>query len=161
MRAPTNGARLSRGQVTLLSVSGLALWLSGVLWLLLHNFGQVQGPFGPQAHPLEPWMLRLHGAAMLAFLLGTGGLLITHVWSGWRHRQQRWVGASLLCMVTVLTITGYLLYYLPGDDARNVVSEIHWIAGVPSLGLFLWHYLRRRLRQPVSGRSTKRPSSLR
>jgi hypothetical protein len=141
---PVHKARLARWQVNVLCTSGLLLWASGAAWLALHYFAQVEGPFGPQSNPLEPWMLRCHGAAMLVMLVGAGSLLVVHVWHGWKHRRQRWIGLALLGVLTLLTITGYLLYYPPGDDAHATVSAIHWVIGLGALPLFLWHYLKGR-----------------
>ncbi len=43
------------------------LWLSGALWLYYKYFGQVQGDYGLQAHPMQPILLEIHGAAAMAF----------------------------------------------------------------------------------------------
>ena len=51
-----------------------ALAVSGIIWLVLHYFLAVPGEYGPQIHPLEPWMLRLHGGAALAGLMIYGSL---------------------------------------------------------------------------------------
>ncbi|MCC4596538.1 hypothetical protein NRY95_12265 [Xanthomonas campestris pv. phormiicola] len=149
MNAPRASARLAPWQVLLLAGSGGTLWGSGVAWLLLHHLWQVQGPFGPEVNPGEPWMLRTHGAAMLCFVLGIGSLAAVHFVHGWRHRRQRWVGLGLLILTSWLGISGYLLYYVAGEDARQWIGLLHWVAGLPALPLFLWHYRRaRRLRRP-------------
>lgn len=141
---PLMTARLARWQVRLLSWSGGVLWLTGVVWLLLHHFGQAQGEFGPQTNPAEPWLLRLHGAAMIAILLGGGGLLVAHVWRGWGYRRQRVAGAALGGVAVLLIVTGYLLYYVGDEDARSWVSLVHWIVGAAALPLFVWHSRRGR-----------------
>lgn len=153
-----HSARLARWQVRVLCSSGLLLWSSGVVWLILHYFGQVQGPFGPQAHPTEPWMLRLHGAALIAMLLGAGSLLVVHVWQGWKHRRQRWIGVALLSTLSLLVITGYLLYYPPGDESRAVIGVIHWVIGLAALPLFIWHYLKGRRRRHHAHSASRRSS---
>ena len=133
-------ARLKRWQVRLICWSGGLLWLSGLAWLLLDNFGQIQGEFGPEANPFEVWMLRLHGAAMVAALLGTGGLLVTHVWAGWRMRSQRVLGLSLTFATAILIVTGYLLYYIGDEYWRSWTSIVHWVVGLAIVLLFLLHY---------------------
>lgn len=133
-------AKLARWQVRLLCWSGGLLWLSGVAWLLLHYYGRVQGEFGPEANPAEPWMMRLHGAAMIAALLGAGSLLVVHVWRGWTHRSQRAPGLALVIILGVLIVTGYLLYYAGDDTLRWWVSAAHWVIGIAVLPLFLLHY---------------------
>jgi hypothetical protein len=135
-------AKLARWQIRLLSWSGGMLWLTGVAWLLLHYFGRIKGEFGPEANPLEPWMLRLHGLAMIVSLLGVGTLLVVHVWKGWGYRYQRLIGFLLLSAVAVLILTGYLLYYVGDEEARSLVSLVHWVVGVLLPVIFLVHYRR-------------------
>jgi hypothetical protein len=137
----TRGARLTKWQIWLLSLSGVLLWLSGSAWLLLHYFGRTQGDFGPETNPLEPWMLRLHGLVMLPALLGVGGLFIAHFPKGWLHKPQRIGGIVLSVVLLELTVTGYLLYYTGDDDLRTLIGQAHWIAGLGVPVAFIWHYL--------------------
>ena len=60
-----------------------ALAVTGIIWLVLHYFLPVSGEYGPQIHPLEPWMLRLHGAAAMAGLIIYGSLLPVHIRRAW------------------------------------------------------------------------------
>lgn len=133
-------AKLARWQVRLLCWSGGILWLSGAAWLGFHYFGQRQGEFGPEISPVEPWMLRLHGAAMIAALLGAGSLLVVHVWRGWGYRSQRWLGSILSAIIVLLILTGYLLYYVGDDTARPWISIFHWAVGLVGLPAFVLHY---------------------
>ena len=133
-------AKLSRWQVRLIVVSGLVLLLTGIAWLLLHHFGQREGEFGPETNPLEPWMLRLHGAAMIASLLGVGSLLVVHVWRGWQYRSQRLIGIVLSTGVAWLILSGYLLYYVADEEWRAWLSISHWVAGLTGLPVFILHY---------------------
>ena len=135
-------ARLARWQVRLLCYSGGLLWVTGAIWLLLHNFGQIEGAFGPQTNPAEPWMMRLHGAAMLAALLGAGSLLVVHVWRGWHYRSERVLGLMLTIIVGLLILSGYLLYYVGDEALRPLISAGHWIAGLIILPIFILHYRR-------------------
>lgn len=134
-------ARLARWQIRLLAWSGGILWLTGVAWLVLHHYLQHEGEFGPETNPLEPWMLRVHGLALIGALLGVGSLLVVHVWRGWHYRSQRVVGAALLAVTTILVTTGYLLYYASDDWGRGTISAIHWIVGIGSPAIFGWHYV--------------------
>lgn len=141
--ANTRSARLAKWQIWLLTLSGSALWLSGGAWLLLHYFGQVEGEFGPETNPLEPWMLRLHGAALIPALLGFGALFVVHIPKGWKDRRQRWIGTGLTALVGLLILSGYLLYYAAGDSFRGWVSLIHWAIGLGVPVIFIWHYVSR------------------
>lgn len=147
-------AKLARWQVRTLCLSGGILWLSGAIWLWLHYFGQINGDFGPEANPVEPWMLRLHGAAMIAALIGGGSLLVAHVWRGWTYRNQRVLGSLLGITTILLILSGYGLYYIGEDAVRSVVSAVHWIIGLSGLPVFLLHYRQGR----KTGRNSTRSS---
>jgi hypothetical protein len=106
------------------------LWLSGLFWLYLKYFGQVQGAFGPQSSPWQPVSMRIHGALAMVFLVLFGTLLTQHVPWGWTQRQQRSSGVSLLVICGVLIVTGWGLYYLVDAGIRHWVSLIHWVVGL-------------------------------
>lgn len=136
----TRTARLAQWQVRLLVISGALLWLSGAAWLALHYFGKVQGEFGAETNPFEPWSLRLHGFALIPALMGFGGLLVAHIPKGWRHRDQRSAGAALTATTSILIFSGYLLYYVGSDALREWTSLVHWSLGLVIPGFFIWHY---------------------
>lgn len=154
-------AKLAAWQVRLICWSGALLWGSGVAWLLLHNFWQIQGDFGPEANPAEPWLLRLHGAAMIASLLGGGGLLVAHVWRGWYYRKQRVLGLSLTIVFAILIVTGYLLYYVGSENLRPWISLIHWVIGIAILPVFLLHYRQGRKLRIAQTKPESPPTSTR
>jgi hypothetical protein len=135
--------KLARGYRRWLHGSVIALFASGVAWLLLHYFCQVAGPYGLEAHPLEPWSLRLHGAFAAVALLLLGSLLPIHIIPGLRGGRHLGSGLSMLGVWSVLAVTGYLLYYASGDSLRQAVSLAHWIIGL-ALPLILWIHLRHR-----------------
>lgn len=156
----TRSARLAAWQIRLLIVSGTTLWLSGAVWLLLHYYGQVEGDFGAESHPLEPWMLKLHGLALIPSLLGFGGLFVAHVPKGWRDRNRRLVGITLTALVCLLILSGYLLYYVGNDAARSWTSLLHWGFGLSLPVVFLWHYVgRNEARRRRRNRRTSRRNS--
>ena len=127
-----------------LMVAGGVLWLSGIAWLMLHYYAPIEGDFGPEANPLEPWLLKAHGLGVIAALLAIGGLLAAHVTAGWEVRQQRIKGIAIGATVLVLTATGYLLYYAGNEQLRGSASIVHWILGLGSPAIFLWHRAGRR-----------------
>ena len=145
--ANTRSARLARWQIMLLTSSGAALWLSGTAWLLLHYYGQLQGEFGPETNPLEPWFLRLHGLVLIPALLGFGGLFIAHIPKGWKDASQRVAGTSLAAVFSVLILSGYMLYYVGNEAVRDWTSTVHWAIGIGSPAIFVWHYLGRNVRK--------------
>ena len=118
-----------------------ALAVSGIIWLVLHFFLAVPGEYGPQIHPLEPWMLRVHGAAAMAGLIIYGSLLPVHIRRAWSIRRNIALGIALVTIMLLLTVTGYLLYYAGGEDARPVISAVHWVLGLVVPALLAWHIL--------------------
>jgi hypothetical protein len=125
-----------------------ALGVSGAVWLLCHYFLATPGDFGPQPHPLEPWLLRAHGAAAMAGLVVYGSLLPIHVRRAWTLRRNIALGVTVICAMLLLTVTGYLLYYAGGEESRATISMVHWIAGLLVPALLTWHVM--------SGRSQKK-----
>lgn len=136
-----NKARLAEWQRWLLSLSGAALWLSGGAWLLLHYFGQAKGEFGLEMNPLEPWMMKAHGLALIPGLLGVGGLFVAHIPKGWTHAHQRTAGIALGVFISILIISGYLLYYIGAESPRVWIGVAHWSIGLLLPAIFAWHYV--------------------
>ncbi len=139
----TRSAKLARWQIWLLTVSGTVLWLSGAGWLLLHYYGQVQGEFGVETNPLEPWFLRLHGLVLIPALMAFGSLMVAHIPKGWKDKSQRVAGIALTVVMGVLILSGYLLYYLGVEWLRDWTSLVHWLMGLALPAVFVWHYLGR------------------
>lgn len=135
---------LSRRHVRWIVASGSVLWLSGTAWLILHYFGQRNGEFGSEPSAGEPWMMIVHGLAMMTALLAIGGLLVRHVPVGWQVSAQRNKGLVLLSALILLMVTGYLLYYVGGEQIRALASRVHWVLGLALPAAFVWHYLGRR-----------------
>lgn len=138
--------------------SGL-LWLSGTGWLVAHYWLPRPSGLAELPHPAEPWSLRLHGAALLVFLLSVGALLPQHVVRGWRGRAEADIGAHwhsglwTLLAIAVLTLTGYGLYYLGDERLRAAVSVVHWsvgLVGAAALVTHAWLGHRRQARRRLS-----------
>ena len=127
------------------------LVVSGAIWLLLHFFMVSQGEFGDTHHPLEMWMLKLHGAAAMAGLIIYGSLLPIHIRRAWTIRRNIFLGISLVVLMLLLTISGYLLYYAGGEEARPIISATHWILGVGVPALLAWHVISGKRRTRIAG----------
>lgn len=116
-------------------VAGAAALVSGGGWLLLHHFVQVEGEFGPEAHPLEHPALVVHGVAAAALIWSFGLIWLGHVRRAWHRRFNRRSGGTMVALMGWLGASGLGLYYLADERWREVASIGHW-----SLGLFaaLW-----------------------
>src|SRR5512141_1336346 len=92
------------------------LWASGGLWLLFHYFLGTEGDFGPEAHPLEAWWLRVHGLMAMLGLVAIGSLATDHMRLAWSRRKNLRTGLPMLALTAWLGATGYALYYFSSDD---------------------------------------------
>ncbi len=120
--------------------ASLALWLSGAVWVMAHFFWHSEGAFGPMVHPAEPWSMKVHGAALLVLALVLGALWPVHIKPAWRSGHNRRSGLGLGLGVGFLTLTGYLLYYGPGDAPREWIALTHWAFGLGA-PLLLWLHI--------------------
>lgn len=144
--------RLSQRRRYTVYAVGVLLWLSGVLWLLFHYFLQRKGPFGPEPSPLEPWLLRVHGALAFAALWTFGMAWSAHVVAGWSTGRHRFSGGGAVGLLVALVLSGYLLYYLIDDKWRYWASIAHWGLGLGLPLVFAVHILqgRRRSRSRIT-----------
>jgi hypothetical protein len=138
--------RLSTGHKQWIYWAAALLFGSGVLWLICHYFVRIEGEFGPAPHPMESWALRVHGAAAMVALVVAGSLIPIHARRGWQQRRNLLPGIALAAVLLLLTASGYALYYFAGEQARPLLSVLHWGVGLGTPGLLLWHI--------ASGRAT-------
>lgn len=130
---------MSKLQRASLYVAGFAVFASGLAWLGLHYFGSPSGEMVFARNPMEPWALRLHGAAAMAILVVLGALLPTHVRPAWRNRLNVATGLSMLNAAGVLVLTGWGLYYVGDEALRAGLSLAHWLVGIAALPLLVVH----------------------
>lgn len=136
-------------------------WTSGALWLLFHYFLGRQGDFGPEAHPLEAWWLRLHGLAAMLALIALGSVLPHHVKLAWSRGKNRRTGLPTLALAAWLAATGYALYYFSSDANAAWLPLLHWVAGLALPFVLSLHILAGRQRTPRALRQPKKPVPLR
>ena len=129
--------RCAYAALLLLFASGLGHWV-------LHDWFQHQGEFGPEPNPLEPWLLKLHGAAAMLGLLVLGSLVSTHIHRFWRLHRNRSAGGVFLLAALLLVVSGYGLYYFGGEQARALSRQVHIVIGLMALPVFFVHLWRGR-----------------
>ena len=131
----------------LYATAGLLL-ASGLCWLAVHYLWGAGADQLP--HPLEPWLMRLHGAAAFAALFLAGMLAAAHVPQGWRmstrspHLRRRWAGQRrtglALCLLGAAgAVSGYLLYYFAPEPVRPVLGWAHAVLGLLLAALLPLH----------------------
>jgi hypothetical protein len=133
------GFRLERWHRRSIYAAGAALLLSGAGWLVLRYFMRPASEFGETIHPLEPWAMKLHGAAAMAVLFFTGSLMHVHIRRALKARRNLATGWGMIGTLAFLTLTGYGLYYVAGEASRPVWSVLHWAAGLAVAALFVLH----------------------
>jgi hypothetical protein len=132
------GLQLSRRHRWSLYVTGLALLISGLAWARLHRLDEA-GNLNGAWREIKLWLMTTHGFAALGFVLLLGTLLPVHVRHSWHARRNRANGAFFLSSVSILTLTGYALYYLGDEKLRALCSDVHfWLGAVIPL-LLIWH----------------------
>jgi hypothetical protein len=140
----------------LLYASGWALLITGMLWLWLHGPRYLDPDAAAEPSPLEPWLLRAHGAAALLAIFCWGGAVTQHVTSAWVARRHRSSGIGMLSVVLVLSVTGYLLYYASSDLLRVGASGVHWLIGLCAPVAILAHVIPQRLNRRRDRQETAR-----
>ena len=128
--------RLERWHRRCIYLSCFALLASGAAWLLARYFMRPVGQFGETIHPLEPWAMKLHGAAAMVMLFFVGSLMNAHIRRALKAGRNLATGWGMLLTLSLLTASGYGLYYLAGEADRPLWSATHWIVGL-AMGLLI------------------------
>lgn len=101
--------------------------LTGIVWLIAHFWLRKEGDI---EHPIEPWMLRLHGMTVFVGMFMYGSLLRPHITKAWSAKMNRWTGVVVSVVLGALVISGYLLYYAGSEETRPIISIVHWAIGL-------------------------------
>ena len=132
------GLRLRAGHRLLLYAIAVSLLVSGGAWAWANRLDQA-GQAGASLRQLKTGLMKVHGFSAMVFVLLLGTLLPGHVRRAWHARKNRRNGSFFLTVVSVLTLSGYLLYYLGDEDWRNAASNFHLWLGLAAPVLLLWH----------------------
>jgi hypothetical protein len=140
-----SGARtqMAAGLRVAVFAAGALLWLSGVLWLVLHYAFPQAGPFGPLPNPWAAAVMRVHGMLAVGGVFLLGWITAAHVTGRWRSARNRLSGLTLAASATVLIVSGYTLYYSTGSP-HDAAALVHEGLGVAALLVALVHWLRPR-----------------
>jgi cation transport ATPase len=117
------------------------LLVTGLVWLYLDNFIRIPGEFGLVKSPIEPGLMKIHGAFAMIMLTVMGTLFPIHIKGAWHRGRNRVSGMGMAIVLMTLAVTGYGLYYAAGEEMRHAISLIHWITGVAiplTLGIHVW-----------------------
>lgn len=149
-KLPSPGGAHSRHHINLrverwnrrwLYASIVLLLLSGAAWLIARYFLRPVGQFGETIHPLEPWAMKVHGAATMAMLFFLGSLMNIHVRRALRAQRNLVSGWAMIVTMAALVVTAFGLYYLADEANRPIWSMVHWVFGFGLAGLIVAHVL--------------------
>lgn len=147
-----------------LYLGALLTGLSGLAYGWLRYFGQVQGEFGIEPHPLQGLVQHLHvlAAPLLLFALGmmVRGHLYTKLKAGTREGRRTGIGLGFLILPMVGA--GYLVQVVTVPTWRLSFAWVHGVASLLFLIGYLGHGLRAWLKpETEEGPSPVRPEGLR
>jgi hypothetical protein len=122
--------------VTLAALTG-----SGIAWLCVHFGAGASAPDSDSLRRLaqESLALKIHGATAFAALFALGAMSVHHVRLAWAVKRNRMIGSALVALFSLLTVSGYALYYLVNDDTHAIISWLHWGLGLALVPLLIVH----------------------
>jgi hypothetical protein len=123
-----------------------ALWLSGMMWLVLDQFFESQGPFGTIPSPWRPAVLLGHGALAILSMYLLGWVTARHVIRLWPGRLRRLSGAALAALLALLALSGFALFFVSDDRWQHFAAVAHEVLGlgITLLAIQHWFVARRR-----------------
>lgn len=133
-------AGLRRSLYALLALS----WVSGIVYFVLSRWMQVEGEFGPEKHPWQFPLLKIHGAAAFLMLMAIGAMLVNHVPATWRTHRSRGFGVALVIGVSLMVISAWCLYYAANEQWRPILGNTHAAIGFALPAILAIHILRGR-----------------
>jgi hypothetical protein len=137
----------------------MLLYLTGAGWGWLHYFGKSPDEFSGNS-PVEPWLLKVHGAAAMIFLVLLGTLLPSHVRFSWHARRNRGNGVGLIAFLGFLIAGGYGLYYFGDERLRSWTSLSHLWIGLVLPAVLVFHIWRGRRSATQKRPSREKPAEL-
>ena len=72
-------------------------------------------------------------------LFFVGSLLNSHVRRALRTRRNLASGWVMIGALGTLTLSGYGLYYIAGEESRPLWSIVHWVIGLGFAALMVLH----------------------
>jgi hypothetical protein len=116
-------------RLTIFFVFG-GVWLTGCTWLALHLYFETPDEFGVARHPWEPTLLWVHGVLSIALAYVFGWIMARHASEAWRQHKRRISGGLLTAAAAVLSISGFLLFFVTNDALQLQSARVHEVIGV-------------------------------
>ena len=116
----------------------LTLLLSGVSWAWIQHLDQA-GKVSDTVRRWKTGLIAVHGWSAMLFVLLFGTLLAGHARRAWHARKNRKNGGLLVTVVSLLTLSGYALYYTADESRRTLISCFHLWLGIAAPICLIWH----------------------
>jgi hypothetical protein len=139
------GVRMPRALRLTVYAVGALLWVSGVVWLMLHYVFPQSTPYGPLPNPLEAPLMRVHGVIAVGAVFVTGWMMAAHVTTRRASDRNRRSGLVLGGTALLLILSGYALYYTTASP-HDAAALGHEAIGVLAPGAAVAHWWRNRPR---------------
>ena len=107
---------------------------SGLLYFVRHEL-RIELP-GFEAHGY----LVTHGISAAFALLAFGAVLPAHLRAAWIAKRNRASGILMIAVMSVLMLSGLLLYY-GSEEMRDGVVLTHWVVGFAAFAAFVLHLM--------------------
>jgi hypothetical protein len=131
---------------TILGITGIAL---GVFRYLI----PASDDFSSYPHPWWKYVVMAHVAATPVFFFFVGSVWWAHVVRYWKIRERRTSGATMVVLLAIVALTGYLLYFMGSEVGVGLSRAAHTIVGVAATAFYIVHSVVG-LRSARRGRST-------
>ena len=97
-------------------------------------------------HPMEPAILLIHGVIAILAMYVFGWITAHHILRWWPARLRRLSGGTLGAFLGVLTVSGFVLFFVSVDEWQHVAARIHDVLGlcVTVFAIQHWFFVRRR-----------------
>jgi len=126
-------------RLTIFFVFG-GVWLTGCMWLALHLYFEAPDEFGVARHPWEPTLLWVHGVLSIALAYVFGWIMARHASEAWRQHKRRISGGLLTAVAAVLSISGFLLFFVTNDALQLQSARVHEVIGVLVTAFAIEHW---------------------
>ena len=119
--------------VSLLTVSGL-IWLAAHWAMpseqqLANDTAQINAKLA-MCMQLKYWSIRVHTFVALVVLIVIGSLIPAHILARWPLKRNIWSGVVNIAAFIVLTLTGYMLWYVSEGGIKQWATWLHWVIGM-------------------------------
>lgn len=122
----------------LLYASVFALIVTGVLYAI-PRYADLYFDLDLTPMVAPSLLMKVHGAFAMWVTLLLGIIWQAHVRLRMRRPLNRVAGFTLVTILVLLTVSGYLLYYVGGRELREITSLVHTGLGVAVLVIIVWH----------------------